>query len=227
MSSVRQRLAELSERIAAAAAAADRDVADVTLVAVSKGHEPGAILEAYAAGHRDFGESRGQALAAKAHELPEDIRWHFIGPLQSNKVRIVRPHAVLLHSFDRRSLVGPWLKGLGAPPPALLQVNIGSEPQKAGVEPDRAIETFEEWREQGIDLRGVMAIPPFADDPEETRPFFRQLRALRDDLEARTGERLELSMGMTNDYEVAVAEGSTILRVGTAIFGQRQRVEIT
>ena len=205
----------------AAAMAAVGRTDDVTVVAVSKGHDVDAIQEAYDAGQRDFGESRGQALAAKAVELPDDIRWHFIGPLQSNKVRIVRPHTVLLHSFDRDSLVGPWLKGLGSAPPALLQVNIGREPQKAGVEPERVDETFDAWTDMGIDLQGVMAIPPFSEDPEETRPYFVSLRAIRDGLADRLGRPLELSMGMTNDYALAIEEGSTMIRVGTAIFGPR------
>lgn len=216
---------DVVERVARAAAASGRDPGEVAIVAVSKGHEPAAIEAVYDQGHRDFGESRGQALAAKAHQLPADIRWHFIGPLQTNKVRIVRPHAVLLHSLDRDGLVGPWLKGLGDAPPALMQVNIGREPQKAGVEPETAEVTFQRWSEMGVRLAGIMCIPPLGAAPEDSRPFFAQMREIRDRLVDRHGHSLELSMGMTNDFEVAIEEGSTMIRVGTAIFGPRPEVD--
>ena len=226
MTTISQRLADVQARVAAACAAANRDPSEVRLIAVSKGHPAESIAQAHAAGQRHFGESRGQALAAKAHELPSDIAWHFIGPLQTNKVRIVRPHATMLHSFDRDSLVGPWLKGLGAPPAALMQVNVGSEQQKAGVEPTEAVTTFLRWAEAGVVLEGVMAIPPLGESPQDTRPYFDQLRMLRDELATRVGRNLELSMGMTNDFEVAVDAGSTMIRVGTAIFGPRPTVVI-
>lgn len=198
-----------------------RDPDQITLVAVGKSHGPEAIRAAYEQGHRDFGENRAQELAAKAAVLPADIRWHFIGPLQRNKVKLVRPIAHLLHSMDRPKLARAWVKEDGRPPPALLQVNIGREPQKAGVEPTDAIAAFHEMSEMGVDLRGLMAIPPMASDPEEIRPFFRRLRELRDELSEATGRALELSMGMTDDFAVAVEEGSTMIRVGRAIFGPR------
>ena len=227
MTPIQQRLEVVTTRMRSAADRAGRSSEDVTLVAVSKGHSSESILEVYSAGHRDFGESRGQALAAKAHELPSDIRWHFIGPLQKNKVRLVRQDAFLLHSFDRDSLVGPWLKGPGDCPPALLQINIGREPQKAGVEPDEVSETFERWEASGIPLRGIMAIPPVTETAEAARACFVEMRLMRDIIAATSGHPLELSMGMTNDYEVAIEEGSTMIRVGTAIFGQRTPVVIT
>ncbi len=217
--------ADVVERAGDAARASGREPDAVTIVAVSKGHEPATIQAVYDQGHRDFGESRGQALAAKAVVLPDDIRWHFIGPLQTNKVRIVRPHAVLLHSLDRDGLVGPWLKGLGDAPPALLQVNIGREPQKAGVEPDDVEATFDRWAGMGVELRGIMCIPPLGETPEDSRPHFARMRELRDLLADRHGRELELSMGMTNDFEVAIEEGSTMIRVGTAIFGPRPGVD--
>ena len=227
MTAVRIRLEEVKGRLEQSSQRAGRPTTDVALIAVSKGHPAESVSEAYAAGHRQFGESRGQALAVKAHELPDDIEWHFIGPLQSNKVRIVRPHVVMLHSFDRDGLVGPWLKGLGAAPPALMQVNIGEEQQKAGVEPALARETFLRWEEAGIELRGVMAIPPLGANADDSRPHFVEMRRLRDLLAIEVGRDLELSMGMTNDFEVAVEEGSTMIRVGTAIFGPRPTVEFT
>ncbi len=225
MTDIASNLATVRERMVAAAGRAGRAGDDVSLVAVGKGHPSEAISAAYEAGHRLFGESRGQALAARAVVLPDDIRWHFIGPLQRNKVRIVRPHVELLHSFDRESLVGPWLKGLGEAPPALLQVNIGREPQKAGVEPDDAVASFETWTNAGIRLEGVMAIPPLGESAEQARPYFEHLRRIRDEIADRAGRPLELSMGMTADFEVAIEEGSTMIRVGTAIFGPRPTVE--
>ena len=225
MMDVADRLGTLNERLADALRRCGRPIDDVRLVAVSKGHSPVSILEAYAAGHRAFGESRGQSLAAKAKELPDEIEWHFIGPLQRNKVRIVRPHVVLLHSFDRDGLVGPWLKGLGHPPPALLQVNVGMEPQKAGVEPPEVLAAFERWEESGINLQGIMAIPPIGDSPEGSRPYFAEMKAIHERLMARVGRPIELSMGMTHDFEVAIEEGSTMIRVGTAIFGPRPPLE--
>ncbi len=226
MTSIDLRLQQVRGRLGDAAARVGRAPEDITLIAVSKGHPPEAAQEAYSAGQRHFGESRAQSLAQKAHELADDINWHFIGPLQTNKVRIVRPHVVMLHSFDRDSLVTPWLKGLGEPPPALLQVNIGLEQQKSGVEPNDVLPTFVRWEEMGIPLRGVMAIPPIGAGPEDSRPYFVQMRSLRDRLATEVGRDLELSMGMTAGFEVAVEEGSTMIRVGTAIFGPRQAVEI-
>lgn len=223
--SVAAGLAEVMQRLEAAAGRAGRRPEEIRTVAVSKGHSQASILQAYATGQRAFGESRGQALAAKAHDLPDDIDWHFVGPLQRNKVRIVRPHVVLLQSFDRDSLIDPWLKGLGAPPPALLQVNVGNEPQKAGVEPHEVVSTFYQWEEAGIRLEGIMAIPPVGDSPEDSRPYFVRMREICDSVEERMGRSMELSMGMSHDFEIAIEQGSTMIRVGTAIFGNRSPVE--
>ena len=175
----------------------------------------------YDQGHRDFGENRAQELVAKAAALPPDIRWHFIGPLQRNKVRLVRPTAVLLHSLDRASLAAAWLKGPGEAPPALLQINIGREAQKAGVMPEDAAELLGEAVSIGVRVDGVMAIPPHLANPEEVRPFFRELVALRDRLATHDRPLAVLSMGMTEDFDIAVEEGSTTIRVGRAIFGPR------
>lgn len=180
-------------------------------------------MNAYDEGQRVFGENRAAELAAKAAAMPADVRWHFIGPLQSNKVRLVRPVAHLLHSMDRMSLATAWLKGPGAPPPALLEVNLGDEHQKAGVTVAEAPSMADRFLALGVDLQGVMAIPPQVDDPEASRPFFRRLALLRDELASSFPAMRELSMGMTDDFEVAIEEGATIIRVGRAIFGPRNQ----
>ncbi len=219
--SVQERLREVRIRMAAAAARSGRDLEEVELVAIGKGHPASVIKEAFDAGHRVFGENRGQELASKVGDLPEETRWHFVGSLQTNKVRLVRPWVELIQSFDRDRLVKPWLKGLDNAPPALLQVNIGMEPQKRGIPPEMVVETFERWESAGIRLLGIMAIPPLGADAEAGRPYFAQMRDIRDRLTGRVGRDLDLSMGMTDDFEVAIEEGSTMIRVGRAIFGQR------
>ncbi|HSK06487.1 MAG TPA: YggS family pyridoxal phosphate-dependent enzyme [Acidimicrobiia bacterium] len=212
---------EVVSRAASAAERAGRTPDSVTLVAVSKSKPISDIEAVYQMGHRDFGENRAQEMAEKATGLPGDIRWHFVGGLQANKARMVRPITHLLHSMDRESLAAAWAKGNGLPPPVLLQVNTGREPQKSGVMPERARETLERIVELGLEVRGLMAIPPISDDPEAQRPHFALLRHLRDDLSRDHPGIEELSMGMTDDFEVAVEEGSSIIRVGRAIFGER------
>ncbi len=217
---VAARLREVHDRVAAAAARAGRVPGDVTVVAVGKAHPPELLAAAYEAGHRVFGENRAQELAAKAPQLPADVEWHFIGPLQRNKVRLVRPLVSLLESMDRPALAAAWARDGGAPP-VLVEVNVAAEQQKAGVSPARAGELVDRLTELGVEVRGLMAIPPAAPDPEASRPHFRALAALADRLRADRPGLVELSMGMTDDYEVAVEEGATIVRVGRAIFGPR------
>jgi hypothetical protein len=212
---------EVVSRAASAAEKAGRDADSVTLVAVSKAKPISDIEAVYEMGHRDFGENRAQEMAEKASRLPDDIRWHFVGGLQANKARLVRPITHLLHSMDRESLAAAWAKGSGLPPPVLLQVNTGREPQKSGVMPEQARDTLERIVELGLEVRGLMAIPPISDDPQAQRAHFALLRDLRDDLSRDHPGIEELSMGMTDDFEVAVEEGSSIIRVGRAIFGER------
>ena len=212
---------EVVSRAASAAERAGRNADSVTVVAVSKAKPISDIEAVYEMGHRDFGENRAQEMAEKASRLPDDIRWHFVGGLQANKARLVRPMTHLLHSMDRESLAAAWAKGSGLPPPVLLQVNTGREPQKSGVMPEQARDTLERIVELGIEVRGLMAIPPISDDPQAQRPHFALLRDLRDDLSRDHPGIEELSMGMTDDFEVAVEEGSSIIRVGRAIFGER------
>jgi hypothetical protein len=213
--------AEVTSRVAAACERAGRDPEAVTLVAVSKTKSVAEILAVYELGHRDFGENRAGELAEKAPQLPGDIRWHFVGALQSRKARTVRPIATLLHSMDRRSLASAWLKGQGLAPPVLVQVNVGEEEQKSGVAPDDVGETLEWMVAMGLDVRGLMAIPPIPESPEDSRPYFRRLREIRDRLAPDRPGLEELSMGMTDDFEVAIEEGASIIRVGRAIFGPR------
>lgn len=215
-------LREVRERAAAAARRAGRKAEEVEIVAVGKGHPAAALQEAFEAGQRVFGESRGQELEAKFGQCPEGVEWHFVGPLQTNKVKIVRPRVALLQSLDRDRLAAAWLKGGGAPP-ALLQINIGAEPQKQGVPPDRAAETFDRWERSGVRLQGIMAVPPLSRRPEAGRPYFARMREIGDQLSVRSGRPLTLSMGMTDDFEVAIEEGSTMVRIGRAIFGPRPK----
>ncbi len=212
---------EVSERVAAEAARSNRTPEEVTLVAVSKGQSVDAITALYRSGHRDFGENRAQEMAEKAADLPGDIRWHFVGTLQSNKVRIVRNITWLLHSVDRASLAKAWVKGIGAPPPILIQVDVGDEEQKGGVNPEGLQQLWERCAEIKLDVQGLMAIPPQSDHPEGSRPYFAALRAAGENLAAKTDSDLVLSMGMTDDFEIAIEEGASMIRVGRAIFGPR------
>ncbi|MGF1617278.1 MAG: YggS family pyridoxal phosphate-dependent enzyme [Acidimicrobiia bacterium] len=206
------------ERVGEAAARGRRDLSDITVVAVSKGRTVAEIEALHSEGHRDFGENRAGEMVEKVGQLPDDIRWHFVGSLQSNKVRAIRGSTHLLHSVDRGSLAKAWVKGLGQPPPILIQVNIGSEEQKGGVEPEQASDLIGEAVSLGLDPQGLMAIPPLGAVPEDSRRFFVSLRELRDLLTTAAHPLGHLSMGMTNDFEVAIEEGASIIRVGRAIF---------
>ena len=214
------KLAAVRSRIAAAATTAGRSPDAVRLVVVSKGRTVDDIAALYDAGQRDFGENRAQEFAAKVTQLPEDIRWHFVGTLQRNKVRRVRPAVVMLHSLDRMSLAASWMKGPGPAPPVLLQVHLGAEPTKHGFGPEELIDAGSKVAGMGLDVRGLMTIPPPA-APGGTEPgeWFARLAALGAGLRAVLPGATELSMGMTDDFEVAIAHGATIVRIGRAIFG--------
>jgi pyridoxal phosphate enzyme (YggS family) len=215
---VAERLAAVRERVAAAAARSGRSPDDVTIVAVSKAQPDDRVRAAYDAGHRSFGENRAGGLVDHVDLLPGDVDWHFVGRLQSNKARVVRPRVVALHSMDRASLAEAWLKGPGSPPPVYVQVDLAGEPQKGGVVEADAGALVERCRALGIEVLGLMVLPPLDDDP---RRWFAGLAALRDRLEPTVGPLPGLSMGMSADFEVAVEEGSTVIRVGTTIFGDR------
>jgi pyridoxal phosphate enzyme (YggS family) len=224
--SVAEQLGVVRGRIVAAAVAAGRDPASVRLVAVSKTKPAAMIREAYAQGQRDFGENYAQELESKAQELAdlEGICWHFIGHLQTNKAKFVARHAHVIHTLDRPELVnelGKRIQGLGRPPMrALIEVNAGIEAQKAGVQREQLGALVELVRAHpAFVLEGLMTMPP-PDDLDAARGVFEGLAALRD---AHGGPLAlpELSMGMTGDLEIAVAAGATMVRVGSAIFGER------
>ena len=216
------RYAEITGRVRDAATRAGRSPDEITLVAVSKTKSVDEIKAVYDLGHRDFGENRAQELAAKAPLLPDDIRWHFVGSLQTNKVRMIRSTTSLLHSVDRESLAKALVKGSGMPPPVLLQVNVADEPQKSGVAVSELPELLSKTADLGLEVRGLMAIPPIPDFPEDSREHFASLRLLAENIDKPEGWSGELSMGMTDDFEVAIEEGSSIIRVGRAIFGPRE-----
>ena len=209
------------ERVASAAEGAGRDVESITVVAVAKTKSADEIMSVYEMGHRDFGENRAGEMAEKASVLPDDIKWHFVGSLQSNKARLVRPVIYLLHSMDRPNLAKAWLKGPGRPPPVLLEVNVAAEPQKTGVSLEAVDETVDLLVDMGLVIRGLMAIPPQPGQPEDSRVHFRRLREARDATVATHPSITELSMGMTDDFEIAISEGASLIRVGRAIFGPR------
>jgi PLP dependent protein len=198
----------------------DRDPDTVRLVAVSKTKPLADVLEAYQAGCRDFGENYVQEILEKAPHAPADIRWHFIGHLQSNKAKKVATHLSMLHTLDSLKVakIMHEVKTFGF----LLQVNIGREEQKSGLLPEEVIPLLKELVAAKLSVKGFMCIPPAANDPEASRPFFRKLYELRDQAQFEIGLSLpELSMGMTADAAVAIQEGATMVRVGTAIFGAR------
>jgi hypothetical protein len=215
---VARQLEVVRQALAKAAHNVGRDPADVTLVAVSKGSSITAIMEAYEAGQRDFGENRATELDEKAVQLPADIRWHFIGSLQTRQVKTARPHTHLLHSLDRPRLIRAWSAEPGSPA-ALLQVNIAGEPQKHGARAEETRSFLAQARDAGIRCVGLMTMPPQAESAEENRHWFRELAKLRREVCGEFPELTHLSMGMTDDYGVAVEEGATMIRVGRAIFG--------
>jgi pyridoxal phosphate enzyme (YggS family) len=218
----------VKKRIEEACAKSGRDPKDVTLVAVSKKKPEEDILELYRAGQRDFGENYIQELRTKQEDLPKDIRWHMIGHLQRNKVKYIAGTIAMIHSVDSLELAETIdreaLKN-GRIIPILMEVNVAGEESKFGVRPEEADALAEQISHlQNVRLQGFMTSAPFAENPEEDRPVFRNLRKLSVDIGQKNYNNVTvdaLSMGMTNDYSVAVEEGSTIVRVGTAIFGAR------
>lgn len=205
------------ERIAARADTCGRDLEGITLVVVTKYATDRAVEAAIAEGASILGESRAGGLAARADAFP-DAEWHFIGHLQRNKAARVRRSAAVLHSMDRASLARTWSRTEETPPPVYVQVDLAGEAQKGGVAPDGAAALVESCSDLGIEVLGLMTIPPLGNSPEDARPWFRQLRGLRDRIAADHPTVTGLSMGMTDDFEVAIEEGATVLRVGRAIF---------
>ncbi len=217
--SVADGLARVRERIERACARAGRSADEVALVAVSKVHPASAVREAYEAGQRLFGENYVQELADKADELTglEGLRWHFIGHLQRNKVKQVLRAGAVIETVDSVRLASELDKRASSEVEVLLQVNVAGEAQKSGCDPRSLPELIAAVRAMPrLSLRGLMTIPPLGEEPELSRPHFARLR----ELAAMHGLR-ELSMGMSADLEIAIEEGATIVRVGTAIFGAR------
>jgi pyridoxal phosphate enzyme (YggS family) len=222
-----ERLEAVRARIVRACEASGRDPRSVRLVAVSKTHPAQAIREAYAAGQRDFGENYAQELASKAEELSDldGLRWHFIGHLQSNKAKVVARVAHVVHAVDGPALareLGKRAVASGrAPLPALVEVNVSGEASKAGVAPQDLEPVLAAVEAQpGLRLAGLMTMPPFG-DLGVAKGIFETLASLRN-LHGGAARLPELSMGMTADLEVAIAAGATMVRVGTAIFGERK-----
>lgn len=221
---------QVRQKISAAALRSHRRVEDVTLVAVSKTHPADAVREAIAAGLTDFGENRVQEAEAKIPEVGRDAaRWHLIGHLQSNKARRAVELFDWIHSVDSVDLARRIDRICDEVDreelPVLIQVDLGHEATKTGVPEKDLREVVDAVREcDRLRLRGLMTLPPFFETAEKVRPYFKRLRELRDELqqEGIFGERPgDLSMGMTHDFEIAIEEGATIVRVGTAIFGER------
>jgi pyridoxal phosphate enzyme (YggS family) len=221
---IEERLEIVRARIGAAAYRARRDPASIRLVLASKTQPSEAIRAAARAGARDFGENYVQEAIAKRAKLADltDIRWHLIGHLQTNKVRTAAGAFALIHSVDSVRLAEALARAQPSPRVhGLIEVNLGAEASKTGVAPEGVAAILDAAAEK-IEIDGLMTIPPPAANAEAARPYFAQLRELRDRLAMRSGLALsELSMGMTDDFEVAIEEGATIVRVGRAVFGER------
>jgi len=222
-------LAAIRQRIAAAAVAAGRGADDVRLLAVSKTFSADHVRAAWAAGQRDFGENKVQEALQKISETADlEIRWHLIGHLQSNKVKKAAPAFSAIHAIDSVDLlrrVDAVAADAGVAPDLFIQVDLAGESTKFGApEADVPAIARAAMDCRAARLKGLMLLPPWFDDPEQARPYFRRLHELRDRLveDGIDGARLrELSMGMSHDFEVAIQEGATLVRVGTAIFGKR------
>lgn len=215
---IRERLQEIRNRIG-----------QVTLVAVSKGQPLERIREAIEAGQRDFGENYAQELLE--HTTLAGATWHFIGHLQRKKVKTILPHVSLIHSVDSLPLaqeIDKRAAELSRVMPVLIEVNLGGESSKSGIAEGEAEKLVRSLKDlPHVDLKGLMVLPPFDNDPEKTRPFFRRLREIRDAINKQNVYKhplSELSMGMTHDFEIAIEEGATIVRIGTGIFGEREKV---
>ncbi len=200
----------------------------VTLVAVSKTYPAEAIEEAMACGIFDFGENKVQELTHKLAVLPDTARWHLIGHLQTNKVKYIIGKVALIHSVDSLKLaeeIDKQSAKSGIVTPILIQVNVAKEPTKFGFEVEEVVAAIRHMATfKHVQIKGLMTIAPFVDDPEQNRPLFKKLFALSVDIEKQNIDNIStkiLSMGMSNDYRVAIEEGATIVRVGTALFGQR------
>lgn len=226
---IRENVEKIRERIEKAARRAGRKPEDIILLAASKTQPPEKIVEAYEAGIRYFGENRVQEGIKKIEVLSDlkDIHWHLIGGLQTNKAKYAVKYFELIHSLDREALADELDKRagkIGKTQDVLIEVNVGEEETKYGVKPENLEKLFEySLQKENLRILGLMCIPPYFEDPEKSRPYFAMLRDMKEQLERKFNVSLpHLSMGMSHDFEVAIEEGATIVRIGTAIFGERQ-----
>jgi PLP dependent protein len=233
---ISKNIANVQERILVAARRTGRRPEEIALMGVTKTHSPESIREAYTAGLRLFGENRVQEFAAKAEVLANlsGAEWHMIGHLQANKAAKAAELFDAVDSIDSIKLaekLDTAVRQIGKKLPVLIEINVGGEAAKSGVSQDsRDLEDLllAAPRFEALEFRGLMTVPPYAENPEDARPFFRRLRELRDTIAQRKHSRIGmevLSMGMSHDFEVAIEEGSTCVRVGTAIFGERRKLE--
>ena len=226
MPTIAENLEDIHERIRNAAARSGRHASAVELLAVSKTKPVEILQEAADAGQIAFGENRVQEILNKQPQLPDNLCWHLIGPLQSNKVRKVLPLVAMIHAVDSLAIAKDIHRiagELGLQPKVLIEINLGEETTKHGFSTSQIYEQWEALKAlDHLSIHGVMCIPPFDLSVDKVRPYFSALRELRDELEKRAGSLLpQLSMGMSHDFETAIEEGATIVRVGSAIFGDR------
>lgn len=228
MSSVAENLERVREQVAEAAAKVGRTVDEIQLIAITKTHAAERVREAIEAGQTLFGESRVQEARAKIPLLPASLRWHFVGHLQKNKIRHALPLFEVFHSIDSLALAHEMNRIAdedGMHPRVLLEINVSGEGSKFGFKPETVRAEMESLLAlPRLSIEGLMTIPPLAENAEASREFFAQLREFRDALEKEFDLKLpQLSMGMTTDFTVATEEGATLVRVGTAIFGERSK----
>ena len=225
---ITENLEQVRKNIEEACRAVNRDPGEVTLISVSKTKPVSMLQEAYDAGSRDFGENKVQEIMDKYPQLPSDIRWHMIGHLQRNKVKYIVDKVALIHSVDSLRLaetIENEAAKHNVTVPILIEVNVAQEESKFGLKTEEVLSLVESVAAlPHINIKGLMTIAPYVEDPEENRGIFRQLKKLSVDINAKNINNVNmsvLSMGMTGDYQVAVQEGSTMVRVGTGIFGER------
>lgn len=228
---IAENLAKIQQRLIAAAHHAGRDPQEIQIVAVSKHFSADLIREAYAAGQTIFGENYIQELVEKKRLLPKEISLHFIGHLQRNKAKLAAENCNVIETIDSFNLANTLnnhLRQAQRTMEVLIQVNIANEAGKSGIAGDETLQLLTRMQELSrLKVRGLMTIPPFSNKPEDSRPHFRNLRLLADSLAAQglfgaETKNPHLSMGMSDDFHIAIEEGATIIRVGTAIFGKRQ-----
>ena len=230
---IKENLEEVEARITRACERSGRERSEVTLISVSKTKPAEMLQEAYDAGSRDFGENKPQEIREKYPQLPTDIRWHMIGHLQRNKIKYIIDKVCMIHSVDSIRLaeaIDEEAKKHGIIIPVLIEVNVAEEESKFGVHLDEAESLIRQISElSNIQVQGLMTIAPFTENAEDNRIYFRKLRNLYVDIKDKNIDNVNmcnLSMGMTGDYEVAVEEGATMVRVGTGIFGARSYSQI-